>query len=305
MAAYVEKEKTPFDGLLSAGDNFYVPLNGVDDPVWQDLFEKMYDARRLNFPFYISLGNHDYSQKKYLWELAYAKQHPESRWKLPSRWYRLDLPAKEPLVTVIMLDSDHDFMPKEDWLDEKKFLEDELAKPRAAWTICCAHHPLFSNGAAANNGILQADWGTLFKKYNVDIYLAGHDHNLQHLEIPGWPTTFILSGGGGAHAAPLLRDNRGFSRVLYGFTHLDFTPEQVTVRYISSTGETVHEFVRTKAGEVRITLNTPSDAAVTKPLEVIQGLYDRIHGPQTQPATGPTTMPTAMPTTLPSTRPNR
>ena len=59
MADYVTGLKVKFSGLLSAGDNFYVPLSGVDDPVWQNLFEKMYDPKRLDFPFYIALGNHD------------------------------------------------------------------------------------------------------------------------------------------------------------------------------------------------------------------------------------------------------
>ncbi|MDB5299226.1 MAG: putative phosphohydrolase, partial [Phycisphaerales bacterium] len=158
MADYVVAQKAPFAGLLSAGDNFYGPLASVDDPTWQTMFEKMYDATRLDFPFYGALGNHDYDQNKYLVELAYAKQHPESRWKLPGRWYRIDLPAKEPLATVIILDSDKQVLTPVEWVLQKTFLAEELARPRAAWTICVAHHPLFSNGVAADNGLLQRDW---------------------------------------------------------------------------------------------------------------------------------------------------
>jgi hypothetical protein len=32
----------------------------------------------------------------------------------------------------------------------------------------------------------------------VDLYLSGHDHDLQHLEFKGHPTSFVISGGGGA-----------------------------------------------------------------------------------------------------------
>ena len=46
MAGYVERWHQPFTALLSAGDNFYVPLTGIDDPTWQTLFEKMYDPKR-------------------------------------------------------------------------------------------------------------------------------------------------------------------------------------------------------------------------------------------------------------------
>ncbi|HET6251790.1 MAG TPA: ankyrin repeat domain-containing protein [Tepidisphaeraceae bacterium] len=247
MADYVAANGGKFSGLLSAGDNFYVPLTGVDDPVWQNLFEKMYDPQRLNFPFYIALGNHDYDQKKFQIEFDYAKQHPDSRWKQPGRWFRVDLPKDAPLATVIILDSNHDDLTPLQWNLQKKFLEEELSKPRAPWTICVAHHPLFSNGFAADNGILQRDWGTLFKKYHVDIYLCGHDHTLQHLEIPNWKTSFVIAGGGGAHSHPMRTDDRGpFSRSIYGFVHFDFTPEKVVVHYIGADGKPVHVFERSK-----------------------------------------------------------
>ena len=170
----------------------------------------------------------------------------------------------------------------------RKFLEDELARPRAAWTICCAHHPLFSNGIAADNGILQRDWGTLFKKHGVDIYLCGHEHNLQHLEVAGWKPSFVLAGGAAAHSHPIIRDSRGpFSRSVYGFVHFSFTPEKVTVYYIGTDGKPLHVFERSKAGEVKVLMTTKSDPAITKPLEVIQGIFDKLHPPKTQPGANP------------------
>ncbi len=34
-------------------------------------------------------------------------------------------------------------------------------------------------------------------KHKVDMYLAGHDHDMQHQEFEGHPTSFVISGGGG------------------------------------------------------------------------------------------------------------
>jgi tartrate-resistant acid phosphatase type 5 len=136
---------------------------------------------------------------------------------------------------------------------------------------------------------LQKDWGNLFQKYNVDIYLCGHEHNLEHLEIPGWKPSFVIAGGGGAHSHPLIRDNRGFSRSIYGFVHFDFTPDHVTIHYIGADGQPLHVFERSKAGEVKILTTTASDSAIAKPLEAIQGLFDKMH-PKTQP-TQPSTAP--------------
>jgi tartrate-resistant acid phosphatase type 5 len=294
LAAYAQSEHVPFTGMLLAGDNFYVKLpGGAADPQWQTLFEKMYDPARLPMPFYVSLGNHDYDGRKDIIELQYAALHPDSRWKFPARHYRIDLPAEHPMVTLIMLDSNKQVLSDLDWADQRRWLDAELAKPRTtSWVICCAHHPLFSNGVAGNNGVLQRDWGTLFKKYHVDFYLCGHEHNLQHLEIPNWPISFVMCGGGGAHASPMLHDNLGpFSRTVYGFAHFTFTAKKAVVAYIGTDDKPLHVFERTKAGVVTTLMTTPSDTPVDKPLELIQGLYDKIHGPATQPATLPTSQP--------------
>ena len=294
---YVGELKTPIGAMILAGDNFYVPLSGVDDPAWQTLFEQMYDPNKLNFPFYASLGNHDYDAGKYKIELEYARIHPESRWKMPARWYRIDLPPQAPLLTVLMLDSNQPNLTPEEWAEQTQWLGTELAKPRTApWVMCCAHHPLFSNGVAADNGILQRDLGTLFRKYNVDFYLCGHEHNLQHLEVANWSTSFVLAGGGGAHSHPMIRDNRGpFSRSVYGFVHFDFTPELATVRFIGVDPKPLHEFERTKAGATRVVMTTPSDKAIDKPLEAILGIYGQLKGAQSRPATQPSTRPTTEP----------
>ena len=194
-----------------------------------------------------------------------------------------------------MLDSDHDnltmlewnleekFLRRRDWPRRARFLDDLLRFPPPAvqQRRCRGQRHHFSARLGAR----------FFRKYKVDIYLCGHEHNLQHLEIANFKTSLVLAGGGGAHSYPLIRDNRGpFSRAIYGFVHFEFTPEQVIVHYIDADGKPVHVFVRTKAGEVKTVLTTPSDSGVGKPLEAIQGLYDKLH-PATRPASAPATQP--------------
>src|SRR5262245_44130646 len=56
LAQYVRQSNQKFDGMLLAGDNFYVDLKGPDDPLWTTMFEQMYDPAVLDFPFYAALG---------------------------------------------------------------------------------------------------------------------------------------------------------------------------------------------------------------------------------------------------------
>jgi tartrate-resistant acid phosphatase type 5 len=284
MAKYASSLHGPdaVQDALLCGDNFYFKLTGPDDPRWQTVFEQMYDPKALDFPFYTCLGNHDYDGSNLKFELAYARQYPDSRFKLPGEWYRVDLPKQKPLVTVLMLDSNKENMSELPWNQQVDWLRKELEGPRAEWTICVAHHPLFSNGFFWGNGPLQKDWGTLFQKHKVDFYLCGHEHDEEHLEIPGWFTSFVVSGGGGAHAHPLARDNRGFSREAFGFVALTLTPEKATIRFLGTNDQPLHVFERTKAGKVTVLQTTPNTPR-TNPLKAFLEMKNRKPPATTQP----------------------
>jgi hypothetical protein len=245
MKTYVEAHNLELNAVLLLGDNFYVKLDGVHDADWKRLFEEMYDPRRLAAPFYAVLGNHDHNHNRAQVEFDYARQNPRSRFKLPHHWYRVDLPANQPLVTLIALDSTADKLSKEQWAEQNRWLETELAKPRAAWTICFGHHPLFSDSVHGDSVKLQKDWGPAFKQHQIDFYLAGHDHVLEHLEIPNWPASFIISGGGGYETYEIERRDRAkFARSAHGFVHLQLTTGRAQVRFIDKDGHQLHVFER-------------------------------------------------------------
>jgi hypothetical protein len=90
---------------------------------------------------------------------------------------------------------------------------------------------------------------TRFKQLKPDFYLAGHDHILAHLEIPDWPASFIISGGGGYEKYPIKGQGRAkFARSEYGFVHLEFTTERARVRFIDKDGNPLHGFERQPRG---------------------------------------------------------
>jgi len=180
---------------------------------------------------------------------------------MPSRWYRLDLPAQNPLVTVLMLDSNRSELGKKLWQAQLGWMEEELARPRqSSWTICLAHHPLFSDGQHGDNAALQAAWGPMMRKYKVDFYVSGHDHILQHLEIPSWAISFLTSGGGGENTKRDVTGTRGpFTRAVHGFAVMEFGPVSSKVSLIDDKGMPLHVFERDRVGVTRILTTTPSD----------------------------------------------
>jgi hypothetical protein len=269
MRRFVSQSTIKYQGVLCGGDNIYVPLRDVHDPTWKDVFEGMYDIGVINFPFYIAPGNHDYEEGKLAIELAYAKKFPHSRWKMPAPYFRVDLPAgsANPLVSVLVLDSDRDQMGLANWAAELLWIDRELSKPRKCkWLVAIAHHPLFSNGSHGDNGVLQNTWGPRFREHGVDLYICGHDHDMQHLEVDGWSSmSFALVGGGGAQTREMRVDRRGpFSKSMHGFAELRFTPESLVVSFVDVDGQIAHSFRRTADKSVTILKTTPSDVAVPR-----------------------------------------
>jgi 3',5'-cyclic AMP phosphodiesterase CpdA len=271
MRAYAGKIGLRPDALLLLGDNWYGPLEGgATSPRWQTGFESMYPASAFPGPAYAILGNHDYQnfpESKVDAELAYAATG-KSRFIMPARWYRFEFPKANPLITFIALDSN---MPRE--LSGKKpgrdftltaaqqaeqlvWLETELQRPRTTpYLVVMGHHPIYSDGPHGDHATLIRDWDPLFRKYGVHLYLAGHDHDLQHLEFAGHPTTHFLSGGGGADLYNLKIDpsQRGpFAQKVYGFSHLSVTANKLALRHLDSNGQTLHAFTKTPAGRIDI-----------------------------------------------------
>lgn len=274
MVQYTHTHRLHPQALLMLGDNWYEELpGGVDSPRWKTHFEDLYPASAFPGPAYAVLGNHDYQMfpmSKVQAELDYARRG-HSRWTMPAKWYSFDFPAKKPLIHFIALDSNmpHEIKPNKDGTPNRNFtltederiaqlawLEQELAKPRLTpFTVVIAHHPVYTDGPHGDHAMLIRDWDPLFQKYNVHAYLAGHDHDLQHLEFANHPTTFFLSGGGGADLYDLTisPDKRGpYAQKVNGFSHLSVTENLLTLRHVDSMGTTLHAITKTPDGKVGI-----------------------------------------------------
>lgn len=279
MRQYTQAAGLKPEALLMLGDSWYGDLPaGVASSRWMEGFEQMYPADVFPGPAYTMLGNHDYQTmpsevNKVEAELAYAKQGRGvdgklTRWTLPARYYSFDFPARQPLIHFIVLDSN---MGKADgstphkpdfWMtpaqheEQLHWFEEQLQKPRTApFLAVLGHHPVYSNGPHGDHPVLVRDWDPLFRKYKVDLYMAGHDHDLQHLEFAGHPTTHFLSGGGGADLYVLKIDGleRGpYAQEVHGFSHLAVTRKALELRHLDADGRLLYGISKTPEGKVSL-----------------------------------------------------
>ena len=279
MRRYVQAAGVEPAALWMLGDSWYGDLDGgVDSPRWVEAFEQMYPADVFPGPVYTMLGNHDYqmlppSVNKVEAELAYARAGrglagQPTRWTLPAKWYTFDFPAQHPLIHCIVLDSNmppasgkpthtaNFTLTAAEQATQLAWLEQQLQKPRTTpFLAVLAHHPVYSNGPHGDHPVLVRDWDPLFRKYKVDLYMAGHDHDLQHLEFDGSPTTHFLSGAGGADLYVLKIDglDRGpYAQEVHGFSHLAVTREALELRHLDADGRLLYGITKTPAGRVSL-----------------------------------------------------
>ena len=278
MRHFAQANSLTPDALFLLGDSWYGELpGGVASPRWTAQFEQLYPAETFPGPAYTMLGNHDYQYipadvNKVEAELEYARtgkgvDGKPTRWTLPARWYTFDFPAKKPLMRCIVLDSN---MPYADGkprhgdsftltpaqqAEQLAWFKQQLDRPRdLPWLTVMAHHPVYSNGPHGDHPVLVRDWAPLLREHKVDLYMAGHDHDLQMLQLEGEPTTHVLSGAGGADLYVLQRDglDRGpYAQEVHGFSHLSVTAQSLEVRHLDADGRFLFGIGRDRAGKVR------------------------------------------------------
>ena len=262
MATFAKSLDQPLTAVLALGDNFY---NKLTPDRFENHFEKIYAPEHFNCPFYVCVGNHDYGEGLYDFqhgklqmELDYAKNNPQSRWKMPAKWYTVELPtADNPLVKIIVLDGNfwEGALTPQEKISQRHFLEAELMKKTAApWLWVVNHFPLFSDcEKRGDNAALIREWGKHLQANPVSLCLAGHDHTMQHLRVEGYSPSFIVSGAGGAKLYDIKPSDRGFANDRHlGFNHIHVTPDELHVQFINPTGECLHHFQRDQAGQVKV-----------------------------------------------------
>tara|TARA_B100001109_G_C18865061_1_gene476888 strand:- start:56990 stop:58036 length:1047 start_codon:yes stop_codon:yes gene_type:complete len=217
------------DFAIGLGDNVYESgVDDVDDIQFETKFEDPY--KDLNFPFYMTLGNHDNS-----WIFGgdgldndrgdiqvgyhYKENRLSEKWQLPARYYAFNAPLNdnEPLITFLSLDSnplaavgdgDQDYWQLPYRKTQAEWIDETLSQSPAPWKIAFAHHPFISNGRHGNAGIYDGVPGAGGIYYDMlkdhvcniaDVMIAGHDHDLQFLKpVDRCGSTYhIVSGAGG------------------------------------------------------------------------------------------------------------
>jgi len=251
------------------GDNLYPSgADSVDDPAFEEKFEKPYSA--LGFPFWVVLGNHDCGgngnglhPERGQVEVAYSRKNP--RWRLPAPTYAF----KHGPAEFIVLDTNALYLSEFSgpFLDaavgtleeyarradaQRLSIPDRIAKYSRPWRFVLAHHPWLSTGvhgdAGGYDGVPAALPGsgatvrTFFERTlceKVDVFLSAHDHSLQDHGSRCGVEVFV-SGGGAQPTRADTRDGVPFSAGRSGFLLVEARRDSLDAAFFGSDAQQLH-----------------------------------------------------------------
>lgn len=233
MLATRERARPSF--VVLTGDNVYpAGVASVDDPAWRTHFEEPFGE--LGIPFYPCLGNHDHMGDAQA-EIDYSAREP--LWKFPSRYHSFRMPvAPGAEAEFFVLDTapirlgalNFFYTPEQvAWLDQA------LASSTARWKIAVGHHPLFSGGPKPLSSKLR--WHLLppFAEHTLDLYLSGHEHDLELLD-PGRGWLQVVSGAGSGLDAVAPTTGTLFCNGEGGFAWISLRRAAAFVQFVSEQG---------------------------------------------------------------------
>ena len=226
----------PVDFALMLGDNFYPDgLASASDPLFDQLFRDVYLKERFPFPFYITLGNHEYHRNAAANLKLGAR---DARWKMPARRYAFTAPLSDRESVLFLcldttaVDAPARVTPDVDVRPPLEGVAEELAAARgAAWRFVFGHHAFLTSGAHGESEPMLKQLAPVLAAGKTDAYLCGHDHILESLSpVAGVPQ--IVSGGGGGwdRATPIVHVRREslFRQTGGGFVRAEIRPDAAT-----------------------------------------------------------------------------
>jgi 3',5'-cyclic AMP phosphodiesterase CpdA len=194
MAA--EHARHRFDALLLLGDNVYPDGDpALVERVVLEPFQALLDD---GVPLLAVLGNHDVGRGE--GDLVAA------RLGMPARWYEAVLGP----VHLLALDS-----TQVGSRAQRRWLAAALARSPGRFRIVALHHPPWSAGWHGSSRDVRRAWSGLFRRHDVDLVLAGHEHDYQRSR-PIRGVTYVISGAA-THLRPTGR--RRFTAAAHAAHH--------------------------------------------------------------------------------------
>jgi hypothetical protein len=125
-----------------------------------------------------------------------------------------------------------------------------LRRATATWKVVYGHHPIYSHGQHGDIAVNVQRLLPFCRGKRADVYIAGHDHDLQHLKAEDGVHFFVFRWRG-AGIRPITAGPRSiFAMSSYGFSVLEADSRQFTIKFLGPDLKELHQATLTKTGSV-------------------------------------------------------
>ncbi|MBP8602227.1 MAG: metallophosphoesterase [Bacteroidaceae bacterium] len=252
-------ENIGIEFVAAAGDtHHWGGVQSVHDPLWMTNFETIYDHPELMEEWYPVLGNHEYRGNT---QAVLDYSNISRRWVMPDRYYTKTIIPEEgdedeySTVKVFFIDTtplidkyyeEGDTYPDvfdQDTVRQLRWLEEELANSTETFKIVIGHHPIYvSEKKRVDEQSLIEKLDPLLRKYNVDLYVAGHSHTFQHLTKPGTNVNYVVNASASLGREPIKGPDTQFCASDEGFSVVSVGKDKFKVTFINYLGNPIHQF---------------------------------------------------------------
>jgi 3',5'-cyclic AMP phosphodiesterase CpdA len=242
--------------VLVTGDNFYEEgVKDIYDAHWKDSYSDVYKELSSRYPWYVTLGNHDYRGNP---QAEIDFHGVNKQWNMPDRYYTEVIKTKDGQdIRLICIDtspwySDYYTNPvmagvkSQDTARQRKWIDSTLANAKEPWKFVFGHHPVYSAAKRGGTPELISMLAPMLEKYKVQAYICGHDHNLQHYHPQNSYVDYVISGGGSE-----VKDSADFNKTNFaaskpGFADFIIKGDSLKMNFIDKAGNLLYHFERSR-----------------------------------------------------------
>ncbi|CAD2102987.1 glideosome-associated protein 50, putative [Plasmodium vinckei] len=275
LKQFIKSERVTF--IVSPGSNFVDGVKGLNDPSWKSLYEDVYEEEKgdMYMPFFTVLGTGDwtgnYNSEVLKGQGIYTEKDGVAtienddektkypKWIIPNYWYHYfthftvssgpsivttghkDMAAAFIFIDTWILSANFPYkdIHKKAWEDLK--LQLNVAKKVTDFIIVVGDKPIYSSGLSRGNSYLSYYLLPLLKEAQVDLYISGHDNNMEVIEDSDIAFVNCGSGAISSGKSSIKSPKSLFFSSDIGFCIHELTNNGLVTKFISSnTGEIVY-----------------------------------------------------------------
>jgi 3',5'-cyclic AMP phosphodiesterase CpdA len=110
------------------------------------------------------------------------------------------------------------------------------------------HHPVYAGTTkeVRERADLQQRLRPLLDRHGVDLSVAGHIHNFQHIRVPGSTVDWVVNSSASKSRKVVPFDGARFASPETGFSLCSVSETELTLTFVNADGKILYQYTRTE-----------------------------------------------------------